>query len=166
MDSDIDMAFLELSSQGNSVEGITRCQMLGRLLEDKLYAHQAVQDSTIIVRDSEINAMMDEKIGVMMEQIGGDMKKILKFYNKKSEEEFRTFFFDVLKNSKLTSEMQNKIIEDIEITPEEVRTFFKNIPKEDLPVFGAEMEVSQIIVETLPSPLQKPANLQIGRAHV
>ena len=155
LDSDIDMAFLELSSQGNSVEGITRCQMLGRLLEDKLYAHQAVQDSTIIVRDSEINAMMDEKIGVMMEQIGGDMKKILKFYNKKSEEEFRTFFFDVLKNSKLTSEMQNKIIEDIEITPEEVRTFFKNIPKEDLPVFGAEMEVSQIIVEPKVSELEK-----------
>ena len=155
LDSDIDMAFLELSSQGNSVEGITRCQMLGRLLEDKLYAHQAVQDSTIIVRDSEINAMMDEKIGVMMEQIGGDMKKILKFYNKKSEEEFRTFFFDVLKNSKLTSEMQNKIIEDIEITPEEVRTFFKNIPKEDLPVFGAEMEVSQIIVEPKVSEVEK-----------
>ncbi len=155
LDSDIDMAFLELSSQGNSVEGITRCQMLGRLLEDKLYAHQAVQDSTIIVRDSEINAMMDEKIGVMMEQIGGDMKKILKFYNKKSEEEFRSFFFDVLKNSKLTSEMQNKIIEDIEITPEEVRTFFKNIPKEDLPVFGAEMEVSQIIVEPKVSEVEK-----------
>jgi peptidyl-prolyl cis-trans isomerase SurA len=155
LDSDIDMALLELSSQGNSIEGITRCQMLGRLLEDKLYAHQAVQDSTIIVSDSEINAMMDEKIGVMMEQIGGDMKKILKFYNKKSEEEFRSFFFDVLKNSKLTSEMQNKIIEDIEITPEEVRTFFKNIPKEDLPVFGAEMEVSQIIVEPKVSEIEK-----------
>lgn len=155
LDSDIDMALLELSSQGSSIEGITRCQMLGRLLEDKLFAHQAVQDSTIIVRDSEINAMMDEKIGVMMEQIGGDMKKILKFYNKKSEEEFRSFFFDVLKNSKLTSEMQNKIIEDIEITPEEVRTFFKNIPKEDLPVFGAEMEVSQIIVEPKVSEVEK-----------
>ncbi len=146
LDSDIDLAFVELTSQGNSVEGISRCQMLGRLLEDKLYAHQALQDSTIVVRDSEINAMMDEKIGVMMEQIGGDLKKIIKYYNKKSEEEFRAFFFEILKNNKLTSEMQNKIIGDIEITPEEVRTFFKNIPKEDLPVFSAEMEVSQIVI--------------------
>src|SRR5690606_5798609 len=45
LDSDIDKSFLELTSQGNSVKDITRCQMLGKLLEEKLYAHQAVQDS-------------------------------------------------------------------------------------------------------------------------
>ena len=155
LDSDIDMAYIELAQQGASISDIPRCQVLGSLLEDKLYAHQATQDSTIVIRDSEINAMMDEKISVMMEQIGGDMKKILKFYNKKSEEEFRSFFFDVLKNSKLTTEMRNKIIDDIEITPEEVRTFFKKIPKEDLPVFGAEMEVSQIIIEPKVSQVEK-----------
>lgn len=155
LDSDIDLAYIELSSQGNSVEGISRCELLGKLLEDKLYAHQALQDSTIVVRDSEINAMMDEKIGVMLEQIGGDMKKIVKYYNKKSEEEFRTYFFDILKNNKLTSEMQNKIIDDIEITPEEVRTFFKKIPKEDLPTFGAEMEVSQIVIKPKVSEAEK-----------
>jgi peptidyl-prolyl cis-trans isomerase SurA len=38
LDSDIDKSYLELSSQGNSVKDITRCQMLGKLLEDKLYA--------------------------------------------------------------------------------------------------------------------------------
>lgn len=155
LDSDIDLAYIELSSQGNSVEGISRCELLGKLLEDKLYAHQALQDSTIVVRDAEINAMMDEKIGVMLEQIGGDMKKIVKYYNKKSEEEFRTYFFDILKNNKLTSEMQNKIIDDIEITPEEVRTFFKKIPKEDLPTFGAEMEVSQIVIKPKVSEAEK-----------
>jgi peptidyl-prolyl cis-trans isomerase SurA len=35
LDSDIDKSYLELSSQGNSVKDITRCQML-KLLEDKL----------------------------------------------------------------------------------------------------------------------------------
>ncbi len=48
LDSDIDKTFLELSSQGNSVKDITRCQMLGKLLEDKLYAHQAIQDSIVV----------------------------------------------------------------------------------------------------------------------
>ncbi|GGD30054.1 peptidylprolyl isomerase [Flavobacterium orientale] len=155
LDSDIDLAYIELAQQGASAADIPRCQVLGSLLEDKLYAHQATQDSTIVVTDAEINAMMNEKIGVMMEQIGGDMKKILKFYNKKNEEEFRSFFFDVLKNNKLTTEMRNKIIEDIEITPEEVRTFFKKIPQEDLPTFGAEMEVSQIIIQPKVSEAEK-----------
>ncbi|HSN48579.1 MAG TPA: peptidylprolyl isomerase, partial [Flavobacterium sp.] len=56
---------------------------------------------------------------------------------------------------KLTSEMQKKIIEAVEITPEEVRNFFKTIPKEDLPVFGAEMEVAQIIVTPKVSDAEK-----------
>jgi peptidyl-prolyl cis-trans isomerase SurA len=46
----------------------------------------------------------------------------------------------------LTEEMQTKIIDAVEVTPEEVRTFFKTIPTSELPVFGSEMEVSQIVV--------------------
>lgn len=146
LDSDIDMEYVELSSQGISVENVSRCELLGKLMEDRLYAHQALQDSTIVVKDSEINNMMEERIGYMLGQIGS-MEKMLKFYNKKNEEEFRSFFFDVLKQNKLSSEMRNKVVDEVEITPEEVRTFFKKIPKEDLPTFGAEMEVSQIVIE-------------------
>jgi peptidyl-prolyl cis-trans isomerase SurA len=137
---------VELSSQGISIENVSRCELLGNLMEDRLYAHQAIQDSTIVVKDSEINNMMEERIGYMLGQIGS-MEKMLKFYNKKSEEDFRSFFFDVLKQNKLSTEMRNKVVEAVEITPEEVRTFFKKIPTEDLPTFGAEMEVSEIVIE-------------------
>lgn len=146
LDSDIDKNFLELAANGNNIEEITRCQMLGKLLEERLYAHQALQDS-IIVKDSEINSMMEEKIGVMLEQTRGTMDDLVKYYKKNSEEEFRTYFFEILKMNKLTSEMTNKIIEKVEITPEEVRTFFKGIKKEELPVFGDELEISQIVIK-------------------
>ena len=145
LDSDIDKSYLEISSQGGSVKDITRCQMLGKLLEDKLYAHQAVQDS-VKVTDAEVKSLMDERLNYMIQQIGS-MEKVVKYYKKDSEEEFRSYFFDILKENKLTSEMQKKIVDEVEITPEEVRNFFKKLPKEDLPVFGAEMEVSQIVVE-------------------
>jgi peptidyl-prolyl cis-trans isomerase SurA len=144
MDSDIDMALLEIAQSGNAAN-IPRCEILGKLMEDKLYAHHAVQDS-IIVSDVEIMGEMDEKIASMLEQIG-TMDKLVKYYNKKSEDEFRSFFFDILKLNKLTGEMQRKIIDEVEITPEEVRTFFKKIPVEERPKIGAEMEVSQIIVQ-------------------
>lgn len=144
LDSDIDKSYLEISSQGGSIKDITRCQMLGKLMEDKLYAHQAVQDS-LKVTDSEVRSLMEERLNYMVEQIGS-MDKVVKYYKKTSEEDFRTYFFDILKEQKLTSEMQKKIINGVEITPEEVRNFFRTIPKEDLPVFGAEMEVAQIVV--------------------
>lgn len=153
LDSDIDKAYLEISSQGNSIKDITRCQMLGIILEDKLYAHQAIQDS-LKVTDSEVKSLMEERLSYMVEQIGS-MDKVVKYYKKSSEEEFRTYFFDILKEQKLTSEMQKKIIDDVEITPEEVRNFFKTIPKAELPVSGAEMEVAQIVVTPKVSDVEK-----------
>ena len=144
LDSDIDKSYLEISSQGGSVKDITRCQMLGKLLEDKLYAHQAVQDS-LKVTDSEVKSMMEERLNYMVEQIGS-MDKVVQYYKKNSEEDFRSYFFDILKEQKLTSEMQKKIVDEVQITPEEVRNFFKKIPTADLPVFGVELEVAQIVV--------------------
>ena len=144
LDSDIDKTFLELSSQGNSIKDITRCQMLGKLLEDKLYAHQAVQDS-IVVKDEEVKEKMNEQLNYMVEQIGS-MEKVVSYFKKNSEEEFRTELFDIIKMNKLAGEMQKKIVDEVEITPEETRTFFKSIPQSELPTFGAEMEVSQIVV--------------------
>jgi len=145
LDSDIDKGYLEITAQGGSVKDITRCQMLGKLLEDKLYAHQAIQDS-IVVSDAEIRGMMDDRLNYMVQQVG-DINKVVAYYKKNSVEEFKTYFSDILKEQKLASEMTKKIVDAVEITPEEVRNFFKKIPKEELPTFGAEMEVAQIVVE-------------------
>ena len=144
LDSDVDKSYLELSSQGNSVKDITRCQMLGKLLEDKLYAHQAVQDS-IIVKDEEVKEKLSEQVNYMVEQLGS-MEKVVQYFKKATEDEFRTELFDIIKMNKLGAEMQKKIIDAVEITPEETRNFFKAIPQNELPVFGAEMEVAQIVV--------------------
>ena len=144
LDSDIDKSYLEISAGGGSVKDITRCQMLGKLLEDKLYAHQAIQDS-IVVTDAEVKGMMEDRLSYMVEQIGS-LDKVVKYYKKDSEEEFRTYFSDILKEGKLSSEMQKKIVDGVEITPEEVRNYFKKIPAADLPFFGVELEVAQIVV--------------------
>lgn len=158
LDSDIDKSFLELSSQGNSVKDITRCQMLGKLLEDKLYAHQAVQDS-IIVRDEEINEKMDQQLNYMVEQLGS-MDKVVKYFKKNNEEDFKTDLFEILKQQKLAADMQRKIVEGIEITPEETRAFFKKVPENDRPLFGAELEIAQIVITPKVSEEEKQRIIQ------
>jgi peptidyl-prolyl cis-trans isomerase SurA len=146
LDSDIDLNYVEMQQSGIDTKNMTRGEMLSRLMEEKLFAHQALLDSTITVKDTEIRSDMEDKISTMIEQFGGDMDKLVKFYNKKNITEFRSFFFDVLKNSKLSREMQSKITQDIEITPEEVRSFFKKMKDEDLPNFSTEVEVAQILL--------------------
>lgn len=155
LDSDIDKTYLELSSQGIDTKQITRCEMLGKLLEDKLYAHVAIQDS-IVVKDEEVNSKMDEQITYMVEQLGS-MPKVVEYFKKTSESELRSELFEIIKVNKLTAEMQKKIVDEVTITPEEVRNFFKKIPTQDLPTFGAEMEVAQIVVK----PIVTPENKQV-----
>ena len=53
--------------------------------------------------------------------------------------------------------MQETTVEKVEITPEEVRQFFQSIPIIDLPIFGTELEIAQIIIEPKVSEEEKPA---------
>jgi peptidyl-prolyl cis-trans isomerase SurA len=94
----------------------------------------------------EVNAFLNEQINVAVEQMGS-MDKVVKYYKKKNEEDLRSHFFDVVKLNKLTTQMQKQIIDKVEITPEEVRNFFREIPQDEIPVFGAEVEIAQIIVK-------------------
>lgn len=146
LDSDVDKMFIELKSQGVSTADFTRCNVMGKLLEDKLYAHHAIQDS-IVVSNDEVESTVNQQIDYMKSQVGGDMKKVLEFYKKDDEVAFRKELFDLIKTNKLAGQMTRKIVEDVEISPEEVYTFFNKIPEDDRPTFGAELKVSQIILK-------------------
>ena len=145
LESDIDKTLVEMKSQGIPTKGITRCQLLGKLMEDKLYAHHAIQDS-LEISIEEIYSTVDQIVENFTQQLG-TIEKVLDFYNKEDESSFRQEIFEINKIQKLSMLMQQKIIEDIEVTPEEVRIFFENIPQHELPVFGTELEISQIVIE-------------------
>ena len=145
LDSDIDLELIQLRAQGVDTKNITRCELFGKQLEDKLYAHHAIQDS-IVVTDAEVNSYMNEQLDAMVEQVGS-LDKVVKFYKKKNLDEFKAYFFEIIKMNKLTSQMQKKIVDEVTITPEEVRNFFKGIPADEIPTFGAEMEVAQIVIK-------------------
>ncbi|NAY93305.1 peptidylprolyl isomerase [Muricauda sp. JGD-17] len=143
LESDIDKTLIDLKSQGASTQDITRCGLLGKLMEDRLYAHQAVQDS-LLVSDDQVNAQSDRQIQQLVAQVGS-MEKVLKFYKKPDIETFRTELFEINKLRMLSEKMQSKIVEEIEVTPEEVRQFFSKIPEDERPLFGAELEIAQIV---------------------
>lgn len=143
LESDIDKTLIDLRNQGASTEDITRCGLLGKLMEDRLYAHQAVQDS-LLVSDEQVNATSDRQIQELVARVGS-MEKVLNFYKKPDIESFRAELFEINKLRMLSEKMQSQIVEKVEVTPEEVRQFFYNIPEEERPVFGAELEIAQIV---------------------
>ena len=145
LESDVDKTLIDLQSQGVSVQNITRCSLLGKLMEDKLYAHHAEQDS-LQIDNNQITSYVDRTIDYFINQLGS-IDKVLEFYKKNDEQSFRSELFEINRVRQLSELMQNKIVEEIEITPEEVRQFFYSIPKYERPVFGAELELAQIVIE-------------------
>jgi peptidyl-prolyl cis-trans isomerase SurA len=159
LDSDIDKQFAQLEASGVSTKDISRCQLFGKLLEDKLYVHHAIQDS-IEVNDIEIRSYVDQQLEGFAEQIGS-MDKLIAYYNKSSEQELRDEMYEINKNGQMASKMQQKVVEEIEVTPEEVRQFFNAIPKEERPLFGTELRVAQIVV--LPETSKEETDKVINR---
>ena len=156
LESDIDKAYIDLRQQEVDTKDRSRCQMLGKLMEDKLYAHQAVQDS-IKLTDAEIRDQVNQRIEFLTAQLGGDIKKLLEFYKKDDEQAMRDELFNLLKVNTLAQRMKQQVVKDVEVTPEEVRNFFNAIPADERPHFGTELEIAQIVVNPVapPSAVQK-----------
>ena len=160
LESDIDKAYIDLNQQEVDTKNITRCQMLGKLMEDKLYAHQAVQDS-VKLTDAEVREQVNQRIEYLTAQLGGDIKKLLEFYKKDDEQSMREELFTLFKVNTLAQRMRQQIVKDVEVTPEEVRNFFNAIPTDERPHFGTELEIAQIVVNPVapPSAVQKVVDL-------
>ena len=90
-------AYLQLEAQGVNIKEIPRCQLFGKLLEDKLYAHHAIQDS-IPVSDAEIRQNIDYQIQQFLQTTSGSMEKLLSIYNKEDEKSLREEMFEINKN--------------------------------------------------------------------
>ncbi|GEQ86722.1 peptidylprolyl isomerase [Patiriisocius marinistellae] len=145
LDSDIDKSYLEFEQTGVSTADISRCQLLGKLMEDKLYIHQARVDS-ILVSDTEINPQVDQLVEYMVGQLGSE-EKVVEYYRKDNITELKNDLLKAKKDIELANRMQAKVVENAEVTPEEVRQFFYNIPEDERPVFSAEVEIAQIVIE-------------------
>ena len=61
LESDIDKVRIDMESQGISTRGVSKCQLLGKLMEDKLYSHHAIQAS-LELSPSEIRNYVDSTI--------------------------------------------------------------------------------------------------------
>ncbi|MGV6844541.1 MAG: peptidylprolyl isomerase, partial [Lutibacter sp.] len=150
LDSDIDKFKKELKQRSEGKIDISNCEILEEIMMQKLLAHHAVIDS-VEVSDAEINSNVQQNISYFNQQLGG-MENVLKFYGFTNEADLRSELTKIQKEQLLIQKERAKITEKIDVTPEEVKTYFKNLEKtNNLPEFGAEVELAQIVKTVTPS---------------
>ncbi|MGB5982895.1 MAG: peptidylprolyl isomerase [Nonlabens sp.] len=158
LDSDIAKQLDVVRRQGNNAN-LSKCELIESILQEKMYAHHAIQDS-ITVSDAEINGRTEQQIEYFKSELGTD-EAVARYYRRDNIQQVRDELNRSNRDLLLSQRMQERLTESIEITPEEVRQFFSEIPKEERPLFNTEVEMSQIIV--IPKPTQQAVDDVIER---
>lgn len=144
LDSDIDKFKKELKQRMEGKLDITDCEILEEIMTQKLIAHHAVVDS-VEVSEAEINSEVDRNISYFAQQLGS-MEKVVEYYGFTDEEDLRKELYGIQNEQLLIRRERASLTEEIDVTPEEVRTYFKNLEIDNsLPEFSAEIEIAQIV---------------------
>ncbi|MDD3877809.1 MAG: peptidylprolyl isomerase, partial [Bacteroidales bacterium] len=139
--SDIESQFLQYRAQGIQDAGLN-CDIFEELLTQKLLLQQAYVDS-IEISESQIESEMDRRLRYFISQIGSQEK--LEAYYNKSINEIKADFKPLIQEQMLVQQVQSKIIDNIKITPSEVRRFFNALPPDSLPLISSEVEIGHIV---------------------
>lgn len=131
--------------QGGKLPPDARCLMLDNLLTQKLLINQAKIDS-VLVKDEEVEDQMNARIEQILDYMGGDVNQFEEYYGQ-SIGEVKQSFREDLRSQLLADRMRNKVMEDISVTPSEVKAFFKKIPRDSLPYFNSEVEIGEIVMK-------------------
>lgn len=136
--SDVEAMRLQSEAEGVRWQGDPDCSIPEQMAVQKLFLHQAAIDS-IEVTETEITQGIDDQINHWVQLIGSQEK--LEEYRKQTIQQMREEMHDEFKNSKLVQKMREKLVEDISVTPAEVRNYFKNLSEDSIPFVPTEVEV-------------------------
>lgn len=143
--SDIERMAIDQQAQGITSEGDMKCEILENFLIDKLLVAEAELDTLIEVTPNQVNQSMDQQLQMYISYMGSE--KAVEDYFKKSIVEIKAEMQEVIRNQLLSQQMKNKIVKDVAVTPSEVRYYFRNMGKDEIPTIPTQYEYAQITIE-------------------
>ena len=129
-----------------------REEMFEQQLIQKLLLAQAEVDS-VTTTDDEVEAQLNAQIDYYIEQVGSQ-EQVEAFFGKPLlaiKDEMRPLVRDNI----ITQRMQAQIVQDVRVTPSEVRAFYKTLDKDSLPDIPAKYEIQQITVRPKVTDVEK-----------
>lgn len=150
--SDLETQIVSLRTNGVLIDDNVRCEMLEEILYQKLLLHQAELDS-VTVTDNEVESEIERRMNYFIAQIGSEKK--LEQYYKKSILEIKEEFRVIVKEQMTSQRMQGKITSSVEVTPKEVKAYFKSLEADSIPTIESEVEFAQILINAKESVLEK-----------
>jgi peptidyl-prolyl cis-trans isomerase SurA len=148
LQSDVRNSLVDMQRNGQTLPDSSECLLTQQAMISKILMLQAEKDS-LPVTDEEVEAELDQRIRYFVNQLGSIEE--LERMAGKTVYQIKDDARASVKERKLAEAMQRKIVENVRITPVEVKAFFDKIPKDSLPFYESELEICQIVLYPKPS---------------
>jgi peptidyl-prolyl cis-trans isomerase SurA len=142
--SELATAIADMERNGTAATALPdECSILDQMLIQKALVLQAEKDS-LPVSDEEVEAEIDQRIRYFIQLYGGKdaFEQIAQRTVYQAKEDFR----QPIREQRLAQSEKNHIVEDIKITPTEVRDYYDKIPQAKLQYYESELQLSQIVL--------------------
>ena len=119
------------------------CYLLDQMLIMKALTLQAEKDS-ITISDEEVDAIIENRVRKFVQYLGS-VEAVEEIAGKtiyQLKEDFRRPIYD----NELANKMKKKVVENVRITPQEVKEYWEKIPKDSLPFYESEVEVGEVLI--------------------
>ena len=155
--SDVEAMRMQAAMEGIKWSGDPDCTIPEQIAVQKLFKHQAQIDS-IEVTDVDVAQDVEQQINYWLEMVDGSRER-LEEYKHQPLSQIRNERREEMKDRQMVQKMKQKLVEDIAVTPAEVRRYFQDMPQDSIPFVPTEVEV-QIIQQT---PRIDPEELNRGK---
>lgn len=150
LQSDVDNQYNYLIINGQKDNGTMRCEVMNNLIVSKLLLNKARQDS-IEVSDAEVIGEIERRVTYILAQMDNNVKEFERIYGK-SVAQFREDIQDDIKNELLINRQRGVLFDGAQITPKEVKNFYRNVIDIDtVGLLPAEVELNHIVINPPPS---------------
>ncbi|MDH6305032.1 peptidyl-prolyl cis-trans isomerase SurA [Parabacteroides sp. PF5-5] len=142
--SDIESQRLYMQNEGVRMDGDPYCVIPEEMAVQKLYLNQAKIDS-VDVSETQVLQNVDQWMNFAMNQIGSK-EKMEEYFNKKYSQ-IKEERKEMVREQQIVQQMQRTLVENIKLTPADVRKFYNQIPKDSLPNIPTTVEVQIVTLE-------------------
>ena len=142
--SDIENQYNQVLSQGVINTENLRCNIIDELLLQNFLVHHAKIDSTIEIVQDDIDAEINNRISFFEKQLGS-LEKVESYFNR-SISSMEDELMLIVKDQFYSQKKQSKIINDVKITPNEVKDFYNKLITDDIPTVPTKVELSQLVI--------------------
>lgn len=145
LQSDIDKQMLQFRIQNKelSTDKEEQCQVIERMLIEKLLANQADVDS-LEISAAEVSRQVNQRVDYIQQQLGSK-DKMEEFYNK-STLAIKNEMYGILEKTIKAQRMQQQIVSEIDATPYEVKNYYENLHTDSVPVVPEKVKLAEIVI--------------------